>query len=133
MPTGTLGSTARDYPSRNTSLAAVINLTNLAPTSTLKVGTIPAGSCILRILTCVGVAFNYGTNNNISVGNAPSGAQIVAAAAVGGVGANTQTVIAAAAFATTDTDIWITGAFTGTVGTTGSGFVVVEFASPTAQ
>jgi hypothetical protein len=133
MPTGTLGSLARDYPARNSVLSAVINLANLAPSQSFKVGTIPAGSCITRVLTCVGTAFNYGTNNNISVGNASGGAQIVAAAAVGGVGANTQTVVAAAAFAAADTDVWITGAFTGTTGTTGSGFVWVEFASPTAQ
>ena len=73
------------------------------------------------------------TNNNISIGNASGGAQIVAAAAVGAVGANSQTVIAAASISASDIDVWITGAFTGTVGTTGLGFVWVEFADPAGQ
>src|SRR5262245_26511344 len=133
MPTGTLGSLAKTYPARNTVLSAVINLANLAPSQSFKVGTVPAGAAITRILTCVQTAFNYGTNNNISIGNASGGAQIVAAAAVGGVGANSQTVIAAASISASDIDVWITGAFTGTVGNTGLGFVWVEFASPTGQ
>jgi len=133
MPTGTLGSSARDYPSRGDKLVAVVNLANLAPTQSLKIGTLPAGSAILRIATAVSTAFNYGTNNNISVGTASGGAQIVAAAAIGAVGVNTQTVIAAAANMAADTDIWVTGAFTGTTGTTGAGLVIVEFAGPTFQ
>ena len=101
--------------------------------ASLNVGTIPAGAGLLRCGTVVGVAFNYGTTNNLSVGSAAGGAQIVASAAIGAIGINTQTIIAAQAGPlAADTVIWVTSILAGTAGSAGNALFVLEWANPTA-
>src|SRR5262245_39859447 len=135
MPTGTLGSTARDYPARESRICFNINFTNLSPTgTTIKVGTVPAGASLLRCYTQTGTAFNASTTNNLSVGNAASGAQLVAAAAIGAAGINSQTIVAAQAGPlAVDTPIWITSTFAAASPTAGNANFVLEWANPTAQ
>jgi hypothetical protein len=134
MATGTLGSTARDYPSRNSALVYNVTFTNFGAGQSIKVGTVPATAALLRCTTVTGTAFNSSTTNNISVGTASGGAQIVAAAAIGAVGINTQTIIAAQAGPlAADTDIWITGTFAAAAPTTGNADFVLEFANPGGQ
>ena len=133
MATGTLGTQARDYPSRVERFCTNINFNNFVNATSIKVGTIPAGSGMMRCTTVVGTAFNAGTTNNMSIGNVSGGAQIVAAVAIGAVGINSQTVIAAQAGPlAADTPIWLTGAFTGAAATAGNALVVLEWANPGA-
>lgn len=132
MATNTAGSTARVYHQAQTHyLDAVITVANLSPTTTFKVGTLPAGAVILRCYSANSVVFNAGTNNFLSVGNAASGAQIAAAQAAGALGTNALTLVASAAqIMTADTDIYVTGAFTGTPATTGAGYIIIEYMAP---
>lgn len=98
--------------------------------SQLKIGTIPAGSRILRLETVVGVVFNNATNNGLSVGTAAGGAQISAAdtTSVGALGTNSKTLVASAAmFVTADTDIWVNANFSGAAATTGLADVILEY------
>src|SRR5262249_36180020 len=134
MPTGTLGTSARDYPSRESRL--VYRLSGLAGSAfgagtSIKIGTVPAGSSLLRCYTQTGTAFNASTTNNISVGNASGGAQLVAAAAIGAAGINSQTIVAAAAGPlAADTDVWLTGTFAAAAPTAGDAMFVLEWANP---
>jgi len=100
----------------------------------VKVGTVPAGAGLLRCYTVTGTAFNSSTTNNISVGNAAGGAQIVAANAIGAVGINTQTIIAALAGPlAADMAIWLTGTFAAALPTAGQALFVLEWANPGGQ
>jgi hypothetical protein len=131
MATGTLGTTARDYPSRGERICYNITFTNFGAGTSVKVGTVPAGSALLRCYTVTGTAFNSSTTNNISVGNAAAGAQIVAANAIGAAGINTQTIIAALAGPlAADTPVWITGTFAAAAPTAGNADFVLEWANP---
>ena len=131
MPTGTLGTTARDYPSREMRICVALTPANIGAGVSQKAGVIPAGSSLLRCYTVTGVAFNASTTNNISVGNAAAGAQIVAAAAIGAVGINTQTIIAAQAGPlAADTTIWLTGTFAAAAPTLGNANFVLEYCQP---
>jgi len=135
MATGTLGSTARDYPTRESAIVFTLNYNQpFGAGVSVKVGTVPAGAALLRCYTVTGTAFNSSTTNNISVGSAASGAQIVAAAAIGAVGINTQTIIAAQAGPlAADTPIWLTGTFAAAVPTAGQALFVLEWANPGGQ
>jgi len=137
MATGTLGSSARDYPARESRI--VYALSGLAGSvfgagTSIKIGTVPAGSSLLRCYTQTGTAFNASTTNNISVGTASAGAQLVAAAAIGAAGINSQTIVAAAAGPlASDTDVWITGTFAAAAPTAGAANFVLEWANPGGQ
>lgn len=95
------------------------------------VGTVPAGSIITHVMVQVAVAFNAGTNNNLTVGTTGTGADIVSAAeaASGTVGQKHATAYRsiAAPFAQ-DQDIFVAYAQTGTAGTAGQAYVVVYYA-----
>ena len=133
MATGTLGTQARDYPSRAERFCFPLTLASIASGASVKAGTIPAGSGMMRCTTVVGTAFNAGTLNNISVGNVSGGAQIVAAVAIGAVGINNLTIIAAQAGPlAADTPIWLTGNFTGAAPTAGNALFVLEWSNPLA-
>ena len=134
MATGTLGTTARDYPSRGERIAFNLGFAGAFGAGTsIKVGTIPAGSVRARCATITGTAFNASTTNNISVGTAASGAQIVAAAAIGAVGNNAQTIVPAQMGPlVTDTPIWITGTFAAAAPTAGAAVFVLEWFNPGA-
>ena len=134
MATGTLGTTARDYPSRGERIAFNLGFAGAFGNGvSIRVGVIPAGSVLARCTTVVGTAFNASTTNNISVGNAAAGAQIVAAAAIGAVGINTQAIIAAVAGPlAVDTPIWITGTFAAAAPTAGAAVFILEWFNPGA-
>ena len=133
MATGTLGTTARDYPSRVERIAVNINFNNIGAGQSVKIGTVPAGSGLIRAGTIVGTVFNSATTNNFSVGTASGGAQLVAAAAIGAVGINTSTIVAAQAGPlAADTPIWLTGIFAPAAPTTGNALFVLEWANPGA-
>ena len=134
MATGTLGTSARDYPSRESRFCVNLTFTNFGGGAARKIGTIPINSVLLRCYTVTGTAFNSSTTNNIQVGTASGGAQVVAAAAIGAAGINTQTIIAAAAGPlAADTDIWIQGTFAAAAPTAGNADFVLEWANPVGQ
>ena len=135
MATGTLGTTARDYPAVNTCIVYTLNYaTPFGAGVSIKVGTVPANCALLRCYTVTGTAFNSSTTNNISVGNATGGAQIVAANAIGAAGINSQTIIAAQAGPlAADTSIYVTGTFAAAAPTAGQALFVLEWANPFGQ
>jgi len=138
MPTGTLGSTARDYPAREQRLVAAINGVGGAPNpfvaggGTFKLGTIPTGAVVLRASTVIGTVFN-GTTPTIGLGVAASG--VTLAALAGGpittLGPNAITLAASAVPGpvAADTDIYVTWG-SGAGNSAGNGVVVVEYAIP---
>ena len=128
MATGTLGTTARDYPARESQIAAQLTFANFGNNATgFKIGTIPAGSIVVRAYSGISTAFD-GTTPTIKIGTSAGGAQLVAAGVLTA-GMNVLTVIGVAPFAT-DQAIYISSAQTG--GTVGAGFVAVEFINPGA-
>jgi len=141
MATGTLGSTARDYPSREQKLTALIGGVGgsgnlfVAGGGTFKLGTIPAGSAVLRASTVIGTVFN-GTTPTIGLGVAASG--VTLAALAGGpittLGPNAITLAASAVPGpvAADTDIYVTWG-SGAGNNAGTGIVVVEYAAPSGQ
>ena len=95
----------------------------------VKVGTLPAGCVVSRCYVALSVVFNFGTNNLIKVGTAAadttySGATLSVAAL--GVTAGVP-LASAAMLPAVDTPVICTSLCTGTAGTTGTGFVVVEY------
>jgi len=133
MATGTLGTAARDYHTKQTTyLSYNINFATFSGTTSVKMGTVPANAALLRAFTNMSVAFNAGTNNQISLGTASSGTQLASAAnGPATVGTTSVTLTAGSAQApTADQDIWLTAAFTGAAPTTGNGYVYLEYATP---
>jgi len=141
MPTGTLGSQARDYPAREQKFVAVIGGVGgagnqfVAGGGTFKLGTIPAGAAVLRASTVIGTVFN-GTTPTVGLGVAASG--VTLAALAGGpittLGPNAITLAASAVPGpvAADTDIWVTWG-SGAGNNAGAGVIVVEYAVPGAQ
>jgi len=138
MPTGTLGSSAKDYPARESRLTAQIGGVGQAGNQfvpaggTFKLGTIPAGAAILRASTVISVVFN-GTTPTVGLGVAASGVTL-AALAGGPITTLGPNAIALAASAVpgpvaADTDIWVTWG-SGAGNNAGAGIICVEFASP---
>jgi hypothetical protein len=133
MATGTLGSSARDYHTRQTHYLslAIAGTGNFGVAATVKIGTIPATGFIVRIQQANTQVFN-GTTPVISIGTAASGAQLVASATGGmtALGTTTLTLVSTAAGPfTADQDIYVTNGTTGTI-TTGAGYVSVEYILP---
>lgn len=135
MTTGTLGSQARDYHQRQTHYLAA-NISGVAGSNfalqgaTFKLGTVPANATIIRAGFSVGTVFNNGTLNQLSIGNAASGAQIVATVAglaTLGLAAAMTVIGSAAGPMAADQDIWVTNQSTGTQGTAGAAVVWVEY------
>ncbi len=102
---------------------------NIGTAGVVQVGTLPAGCAVLRVTIVVGTVFNFGTNNLVKVGTVASDVALVASVSVAALGAIVGTVAANAAVApTVDTPIICTSLCTGTAGTTGQAYVIVEYA-----
>lgn len=98
-------------------------------TKNYVVGTIPAGSVVLRGNVVVTTAFNWGTNNLIDVGTAadPDGfATIMSLLTIGNIVFD-EMATTNDQYVTADTIIYAQMQCTGTAATTGAGFVIVEF------
>jgi hypothetical protein len=135
MATGTLGSAARDYHTRQTCyLAKQIYPQNFAVTTaqSLKLGTVPAGSVIKAAGVGVSTAFNSATLNHIGIGTTLNGTQLAAVQTGGAVlGLTTFTLTTGSAqVAAADVDVYATNGFTGTLATAGTGVVWVEYIVP---
>jgi hypothetical protein len=99
----------------------------------VQVGTLPAGALVLRAYVVVTTVFNFGTNNLVKVGIVGSDASILSTVSLtaAGVIAATSVLTTAAAASTApsvDTQIIATTLCTGTAGTAGQAYVVVEYA-----
>ena len=86
-------------------------------------GTLPAGAMIVSQNVRVSTAFNAGTTNALNVGTAAAGTQLFSDAATAGARSPT---IANLSFST-DQDLFVTYAQTGTAATAGVGTVVIGF------
>lgn len=128
MATGTLGSQARDYPTRKYFISSPILFSNAV--AGVKIGTVPAGAVITSIQYGTSQVFN-GTTPTVRVGLSATGAELVAAATFGAaLGLSTSTLIATAAGPlAADTDVWASGVFGGGQ-TTGSAVIFVNFLVP---
>jgi|SRR6266550_7904924 len=138
MATGTLGTSARDYHTRQTVYINSPVLTsgtggNFLATQSLKIGTIPAGASIRSLLTCTKVADNAGASL-VKVGTSNNAADIFASAAGGfaTAGLTSSTVIQAAGNVqvAADTDIWVTNNSSAAAATSGQTQFFVEFLVP---
>jgi hypothetical protein len=132
MATGTLGSSARDYHTRQTHyLAKAVTVADVGVNGTVVVGIVPAGAVVKAISYAASVVFN-GTTPTLKMGTTPTGAELVAAATfAAALGLTVSTLVATAAGPmAADTTIYATGVMGGSQ-TTGNAVIFVEyFAQP---
>lgn len=99
-------------------------------TGVVQVGTIPAGSIVLRSYVVVTTAFNAGSTNTMKIGSVASDASFGTGIALGTIGVITGGTALATATTmapTADTAIVATSVSTGSAMTAGAGVVVVEY------
>lgn len=132
MATGTAGTTARNYHTRQVHYLSASVGTNTSTAVTVTLGVIPANSVIIEAWAFVSTAFNAGSTNTITVGTSASGGAYASMATVGSTGRKVGTVLVSAAGATirptSDTTVTATYTPTGTGATAGAADVVVEYA-----
>lgn len=120
--------TARQFHTQQVHFLRTLINYNDADALTRNIGTIPAGSNLLRINTCVSTAQNAGTTNTISVGTSSGGTDLVNAAAAGSVTANVVTQAPSGkSLLASDTTIWATLTQSGTAATAGVVEVTIEY------
>ncbi len=98
-------------------------------TKNYVLGTIPAGSVVLRGTVVVTTVFNWGTNNLVDVGTAndPDGfATIMSLTAKGNIVFD-EMATTDDQYVTTDTILYAQMQCTGTAASTGAGYVIVEY------
>lgn len=131
MATGTAGTTARQFHTQQVHFLRTLINYNDADALTRNMGTIPAGSNILRINTCVSTAQNAGTTNTLSVGTSSGGTDLVNATAAGSATANVVVQAPSGkSLLASDTTIWATLTQSGTAATAGVVQVTVEYVPP---
>lgn len=102
----------------------------LGYTGVAQIGTIPAGSVVLRSYVVVKTAFNAGSTNTLKIGTVASDASFGTGIALGTAGVITGGSALATATTVTptaDTAIIATSVSTGTAPTAGAAEVVVEY------
>ena len=112
-------SLARQYHTQQVHFLRTLINYNDADALTRVIGTIPAGSNLLRVNTCVSTAQNAGTTNTLSVGTTSGGTDIINAAAAGSATANVVTQA--------DTTYYATLTQSGTAATAGVVEVTIEY------
>jgi len=125
------------YPARQTGfqttayLRRQVTFSNLGTTGVVQVGTLPAGAVVLRAYVVVNQVFNWGTTNTLKVGIVGSDASIISSASLLALGIISATAVLTAAATitpTVDTQVIATSLAAGTQATTGSGFIIIEYA-----
>lgn len=132
MTTNTAGSTAREYQTHQVHyLRRAISFSDGA-TAVLSVGTIPAGSTVIRGGVVVTTAFNAGSGNVLDIGTSADDDGFATDLALGTIGVIAADEMATTndAYVTSDTAITATLALTGTAATAGAGFVWIEYLVP---
>jgi len=95
----------------------------------VSVGTLPAGCLVLRAYVVVSTVFNFGTNNLVKIGITGADTTYGASVSLTTLGTVAATLGSTANVATaSDTLVIATSLCTGTAGTTGQAYVVVEYA-----
>jgi hypothetical protein len=134
MATGTLGTSARDYHTRQTHyVSRAFSVADVPGTSgSLKIGTIPANSVIVRAGHIMRAVFNAGTDNNFGAGTTVLGTQLAALASGGAaLGLTSYTLAAGSAlYPVVDTDVYLRYGLVGTAATAGTGVAFVEYVVP---
>lgn len=98
-------------------------------TTNYVIGTIPAGSIVIRGTVVVTTAFNWGTNNLIDIGTAadPDGfATIMSLTTIGNIVFD-EMATTNDQYVTADTILYAQMQCTGVAATTGAGWVLVEY------
>lgn len=129
MTTNTAGTNARLYHTHQVHyLRRAISFSDGA-SAVLNVGTIPAGSTVIRGGVVVTTAFNAGSGNVLDIGTSADDDGFATDLALGTVGVIAADEMATTndAYVTADTTIIATLALTGTAATAGAGFVWVEY------
>jgi len=94
----------------------------------VQVGTLPAGCLVLRAYLVVATVFNFGTNNLVKVGITGADTTFGASVSLTTLGTVATTLLGTANVApAADTPVIATSLCTGTAGTTGLAYVVVEY------
>jgi len=95
----------------------------------VSVGTLPAGCLVLRAYVVVSTVFNFGTNNLVKIGITGADTTYGASVSLTTLGTVAATLGSTANVApASDTLVIATSLCTGTAGTTGQAYVVVEYA-----
>lgn len=132
MPTGTVGTVARGYHTKQIHYLRGTLGTNVSSAVTVTLGVIPASSAVIEAWTIVTTAFNAGSTNTVTIGNTASAAAYSSLTTVGSTGRKVGTTLVSAAGATVmptaDTTITATYTPTGTGATAGSAEIVFEYA-----
>lgn len=127
MTTGVLGTTARQYPQQMIHYLRK-DFTFSDAGKVLTVGTIPAGSILLKQVSgvVVNVAFDSGTNKQIDIGSTANDDLYGTDMSLGTIGF-VAIDEAVSALVAADTTITATPDLTGTAATAGSGSVVIGY------
>lgn len=121
-------SKARQYHTQQVHFLRTLINYNDADALTRVIGTIPAGSNLLRVNTVVSTAQNAGTTNTLSVGTTSGGTDIISAAAAGTATANVLTQAPSGkALVAVDTTYYATLTQSGTAATAGVVEVIIEY------
>ena len=119
---------ARQYHTQQVHFLRTLINYNDADALTRVIGTIPAGSNLRRVNTCVSTAQNAGTPNTISVGTTSGGTDIINAAAAGWATANVVTQAPSGkSLVAADTTYYATLTQSGTAATAGVVEVTIEY------
>jgi len=123
-------------------IATILNYSDSAASSGIKVGIVPANSVILNWHVRVLTAFNAATTNPITIGTTATGGEVMAAAAITGydTASNTAGYYFGAPVTSTgwaqfsaDQTIYTSYIPTGTAATAGKSVIVVEYVSLAAN
>lgn len=131
MATGTAGTQARVY-TRHMVHYLRVKIGFAMGAVVVPLGTIPAYATVIRGGVVVTEAFNYGTNNRLDLGTVADDDGFATDLALGTVGVIVADEMATSndMYVTVDTLINCTLDLTGTAGTTGAGYVWVEYLVP---
>lgn len=136
MPTGTLGTTAQRYHTKQEHyIAAQVNWNTTGISTGVVIGTLPATAIVTRWVVHVTTAFNAATTNVLEVGTNASSYNDIAASAstvAGTAGVKSGDVAASTARGrlAADTPVRAIYTQTGTAATAGSAEVVVFYVVP---
>lgn len=130
MATGTAGSTALKYHTKQIHyLIKEVNYSDGA-SAVVTVGKVPANSVVLNAYAVVTTAFNAGTGNVMDIGTSGDEDGLATDIALGTIGRISADEFATSndLYVTSDTTFTATLALTGTAASAGKAFVVIEFA-----
>lgn len=130
MPTGTAGSTARQYHTAQVHyIRKTVNWNDTGIASGVVIGTLPNGAQIDYVHINVQTAFNAATTNVLAAGTTATGAEIfgTADAVAGTVGSKVPNVAGMALTISADTPVYASYTQTGTAATAGKATFIIAY------